>query len=714
MIIDLPNGDSIDVPDDAPPQVMQAIRQKVAGIVAQAPAQQEPPGKLESFGRDLIGGFGRAAAMAPRAAQMIAGTFGHSDTTPDKSGTTTNPRTNALARTLGDAADSTEQYWDEFAGKSTNPKLAQMMARGAGGAMAGGAPTPIAAVAGASAGAGGFVGSKLAPGNPLAQGLAELAGGVLGGGAASLASRARPQSANLAREAMEGMSPAQLEKAAAYQAQAKAAGHDIDLAQALVATNPGGAGNLESIRNMLAGRSQGNEVQRVLRGQPQALTTEAELTSRSLPGYNYSPEQNAANLQETATAAIKKATDSRSAQVKGLYAKAGDLPPAARDELVDLVKGMINKPGASEVLQAKGQEIIRKLSGQDDTLAMAVTSAKERLNTATSASERAAARADLAAANAAVASATTKPLKALDVDTWIGELAGPFKGQPLKVAYPRERGQVKGLAGTLNNRFQELSPEVAAAEREFKRITETTINPLKQGPVGTLTQAGGYDPATAAMVSKFDGMMNNGVDPTARISSVKTAAKELAKVDPDAFESSFKGWVSRKVQDAMEEGTKESPLPSDPAFPAKLYDTMFRSKLRWQGIKDATAQMAEIRGEKPEEVIRGLEALKTLTVAMKSNPGKAGGISPTDLKRLGGSSAIANTVRVASFLPANRLGEGIERTILGNTLEQFDRILTQPDGHKMLIELGKVPVMSRQAQVILGTFGSMHSDSPTD
>ena len=96
---------------------------------------------------------------------------------------------------------------------------------------------------------------------------------------------------------------------------------------------------------------------------------------------------------------------------------------------------------------------------------------------------------------------------------------------------------------------------------------------------------------------------------------------------------------------------------------------------------------------------------------MKNRPDKVGGVAPTDLDEVGGASNIANAMRVFSFLPVNKAAQSVENMALSKTLSQFDTILTSPEGAKMLIALGKVPVMSRQAQVILGTFGGAAGNS---
>jgi hypothetical protein len=698
-LIDLPDGNQLDVPDNATPEMLMAVRAKLQGMeqFRNASKVQEPAGFIESFGRDLASGFGHGAANIIRGAATAAGAF--------------LPKGNGLADSLNSAAGSAEDYWNEVGSKSTNNSYGQGVARGIGGAATAGAPTPTTLIAGAGAGAGAAMADNLTNGqpNPLLRAGASMLGGVAAGTGAVLAARVRPQSTDVAREALEGITPEQLNSAQAYKNAMAATGSDIDLVQALQATG-GHSGNLGSIRNFLAQRSQGDQVQKTLRGQPEQLARQAELTIRSLPGENYSAQQNANNVQQTASDVLAQAQKSRSAAVKDLYAAAGDLPVNARNDLGQILNKFAMQPGATEVLKGKAAEFAQKLLGNDPKLGEAVDAAQAALAAAKRPSERAVAQQALATANGAVQGAKSKPLSALDVNTWIGELAGPWKGQDLKVAYPKEQGQIKGLAGELNQRFQDLSPDVAKAAATFKDITNSTVAPLKQGPIGLLNQAHGADPSTAAMVSKFEKLMNKGTDPTAKVSDIATAVTELGTQDPTAFQDAFKGWVSRKMQGAIELGVGDVPLSK--TNPGELYNNLFKDPLQWHGIKDATAGMAKLQGEKPEEVIRGLENLRQLTIAMKNRPEAVGGVSGADLKQLGGSSNVANVVRIASFLPANRLGESIERATFNKTLSQLDTILTSPEGAKMLIELGKVPVMSKKAQVILGTWGAVSGNAP--
>ena len=754
-VVKMPDGQLVDMPDQLTPD--QA---------AQLESLHKPASPLESFGRDLVGGFGQAAALAPRAAQMLTGHVGKADEglPPEQSGTVTNPRTNNMSRFFGDMADSTEQYWKEVQNKSTNPWPVQAITRGVGGAAAapvGGVP---ALAAGGGAGLATEIAQKVSPNNPVLATGAGLVGGVLAGSAAGWAGSARPQSANLAREAMEGISPEQLQTAGAFQAKMRAQGHDIDLAQALSATSETGGGNLTTIRNTLANSAHGMKTQAVLREQPTAIAREAEMAVAGLPGKNINPEANANLVQQTATEVLEKIKQDRSATWKRVLDKSieeqrklgqGRVDQAVM-EATKTVKDLVAvHPQVTKVTQSleqalavakraglptdqferqlvAAQKVLKEVEGRHQVAVQAIAKAKEGAKAVDvippDVLAATAKKLDDIIVSHPPGSVEAKELKRLAKNLRNGEdmLNSPeqinqiFKQFTTRLKSPdlKTAGVDAGVAKYLGKTVGELREQLAdgfvpmrKANQAFVDFTKTRVDTLRQGPVGTLAQPHGYDPATQAMVSKFEGMMSKGVDPTAKVSNVRTVAKQLATVNPKAFENGFKGWLSGKVQKALTSGTEELPITSDAQVIPRLYDNLFKDKLQWQGIKDATEQMAVIRGENPAEMIRGLENLHSLTRAAKNSPGAVSGLSPADLKRIGGGSATANLVRVASFLPMNKAGEAIERTVLGNTLKQFDTILTSPEGAKMLIELGKAPVMSRKAQVILGTFAGSYANA---
>lgn len=833
-LVELGDGSQLDVPDDASPEMLQAIKNKLkaSGQFTASTKVPEPPGFFESTARDLASGFGHMASTVARGGAMLAGTFGGVDEEGQKApGTTMAPRTNSLARTLTDAADSAEQYWTGVGNKSTNSDLGKMTMRGAGGSLL--VPTPQSFVSGLGGGAGEYVADKLDGGNdnPLMRVAGNVVGSVLAGTGFGLAARQRPQTAALAREGREGFTDQQWLEGQDYRNSLAKQGIDIDLAQAMQAKF-GSGGNLTSIRDFLAGHRQGNEVQSLLRKQPEQLATEATTTVGSLPGKTWGIDEAANFVQETATkrlqevkatrsqlwedtlangvAALKASEGIKVDAAKAFQAQAGMQLGEARSRVANLLQELqasqkadglssaaannklaqareliasiqsfalprgtaVTNQGSFSTLPVRGQSILNDSITRDAQAASLERGLPPQVVPAPSLAtlslekQLAAARdAEAAAAGnfSTAQSATQKTQTALRATERVPEpllqgmqdkltaLAGNYpnttqsaellalrdklrSGETL-LSSPSQINQVfkefttrlqspdlrtagvdAGTSKYLGSVVDELRNDLGAgfspirdANAAYREFTNTVYNPLKQGPVGTLAQPHGYDPAVQASVTRLESLLNKGVDPQAATSSVGTAARELAAVDPSAFENGFRSWLSRKVQSSIRAGGDGNVLPE--ADPQTLARNVFGNNLQWQGMQDAVAEIARIRGVPPEDLVRGLSNLRQLATAMSNRPGSVGGLSPSDMAQLGGASHTANLIRLAGFMPMNRAGEAVERAVLSKTLKELDTILTSEEGARMLIKFSKVPPTSRAAQTILGSWGAAYGNA---
>lgn len=571
---------------------------------------------------------------------------------------------------------------------------------GAGGLIGGGGAGARAAAMAVAGGAGGAGGSELAAkwfgDNALARTIGAIIGGMSTGTAASkLTSIAAPTKA-LALEAIEGIDPKNLVKAQAYQIRMGKAGTPIDLAQALEAIGEP-ASNLTTLRNVLANSKEGNKVQGILREQPKMLELAADTTVAKLPGNVYQPDVIANNAQELATQIVERAKKSRSASVRELYAQVGELPEEAQRNILSLVKAQASAPGATDGLKKAAEELTEKIAGRKPEVASALAKARERLAAAATPIERQRAQAQIAVLNRQANE--INPIHALDADTALSDAVGPYKGTPMSPVDPKTSGQVRRLAGDVNEGLQKGSPEIAAAEARYRQISQDIVDPLKQGPVGQLMTPRGYKPDVPATQSKLEGIFNAGTDPQAGgPSRILSLAKEFNKADKNAFPDAVKSHLSQKIAKVM-----SSAPEGDPMMAQKLWDTLFSSRTQHQGLRDMAAGVADAHGLPRKEVVRGLENLMQLTKAMKSRPGTVGGLKSDEIFKLGSLSPSANAMRVFGFLPFERAARAVEDVTLGRTLRHMDDILTSPEGAKKLMELGKVPVMSDRAATIFGT-----------
>ena len=524
------------------------------------------------------------------------------------------------------------------------------------------------ALSGLTAGLGEETAGRMTNDNPLARLAGALTGGIGGSAATTFASRAAPQASTLARESIEGLTPKMLDEAKSFQELAGTKGVTVDLAQALEAVGAP-ANNLTTIRNVLATSRHGNRVQEGLRNQPTELEMLGDTTVAGLPGNVRQADVAANNVQAAATARINQAKGERSAEVRPLYEAAGNLPASVRKQLADVLSNSQAAPGLPQ--QAAG------------TLA----TAQGRLK--------------VAPGTGAI------PTHALDFDAVIGDMTGAYKGTPLTPVDPRSAGVVKNAAGKMNTVLRDASPELAAAESRFKQISQDVIDPLKQGPVGQFATPRGYKPDVAAAQTKLTALLNKGEDPAAGGSNIRLLAKELQKVDPEAFPDAVKTYVSGKLGEAFPATIGGSKITSGDAA-GKVYSALFSNRNQWNGLRQAAAASAKSLGQKPEDVVRGLENFAQITKALK-NRVEPGGVRSEEVFQIAGQNYGSDAMRIFGFLPFEKAARRMEDSVMAKTLTQFDKILTSPEGAAKLAELGKVPPLSGKALAIWATMGAAAS-----
>lgn len=671
-------------PDDVTPEAVTERAQKEFGKQVTAldggrqAAGPEEPGVGRKILNSLGAGFGKVAAQMPRALGMVL------------------PLPEEAARNLNTFSDQTAGFYDKL-GEQGVGGLPGAALEGAAGAMAGGgAAAPVNALL---SGAGGGVGSELAARTFGDNGISRLAGGLAGGMAgsfaASLPGRVRPNTQALAETVLKDVGEDKLRAAQAFQESAKKQGVSLDLSQALSAVGVD-APRVRKIRDFLADHDQGEELQKLLATQKPELDVLSTTTVGQLPGTVRQAGDAANNLADAATARIRAEKAARSAAVRGDYAKAGVLTEQGRQELIGAVRSMVTGPGISDEVKSMAAGLEKALSGKVVKQGT-VEQARKLLAEAQKPSARAAAQAQLAAANAE-AGAPAAPLHALDVDTAISDALGPFKN-PLNPANPKVAGQAKGVAGAVNSKLQELSPEVAAAEAKYAALTESNVNPLKRGPVGEIAGVQGSIADKAAPVSRMESFFNQGVNPQASgTSPILSLAKELKATNPQAFPDAAKTVLSNRLNKIDFAGSK------NPA--ADLNKAFFSDPARVQALRDTAAGIADSFGLDRAEVVRGLDNLARISKAAANRPQSVTGLNELEILQKGGQSTGANALRIFGFLPFERTARALENFYFRRSAADFDKLLTTPEGAATLARLGKMNPQDPKAIGLLANFNA--------
>ena len=538
-----------------------------------------------------------------------------------------------------------------------------------------------AAVTGAGAGLGAELGGRMSGDSFLGR----LIGGIVGGFGANkgvnFAAAARPQSSTLAKEAMEGVTPEAMARATELQAAAKAQGVDMDIAQALGAVGAPNS-NLKTLRDVIANTSSGDKVKATLREQPLQLEQLAGKVEASLPGPTVGRNEAANQVTKAATSALD--------EVRADYARAGTVTSKQIGDLVRAIDGQTNAPGASSALKTTADGLKQRLQALQKT-----------------------------GTNNSTYGIGSRDVPALDVNVALGDAMGAYKGSPTYLADPLGTGQVKRLGATLNEQFKTFSPGIRTAEAKYAYLSKTKVDPLKQGPVGQIAGRAGYLDDKQSPAGTLENLFKRGSDPKVADSAreIPILMNTLRKSDPEAVPGAVKEFIRGRLNSAFSSepgATVAAPIGARDSA-SKLYDSLFKTKSQMQGMQDMTAGTARSMGLSPEDVaktVKGMENFAQITRALSNTT--ADGMDWKEVARLGGRSKLASAARTFGMIPFNQAANRFEEAVLAKTFRQFDDILTNPDGLRMLQELSQVSPKSGKALAIMSTFGGTLPNATND
>lgn len=693
------------VPAEVTPEQVTARAQSESGKAVRELDGGEPENQIERKAKVGASAFARDAAGLPALFGDLAGLASqYLPTTPF--GVPPNPQ-EVTARPMGMPLSAAVQSFGPKPETTAEKYLASIAGAVGGSLVGGGGGIARSSFIGGMSGLGSEAGAQIS-GDESAF-LPRLLGGLAGGGLGTITSGRlgiSPRVQELARESLDGVTPKQINEARSFMQAAELDGVRLDAAQALEGVGASPAG-LRVLRDTLANVKEGDQTLKLLRGQPAAIQERGATWLATNPGNVYAPEQAANNLSEAATGVINAAKQARAAEVRGMYDKAGQLTPETSRQMSQFLDDFVNKPGVSDTTKRAVRKLQAKLV--DAPQGPTVAQLQAKLAQATKPSEKAALR--LQIQQAANAKPTFKALHAKDADTMISEFLGPFRGTPLSPVNPTVRGETKAIGKGLNQLLQDASPELKAAEARFGQISRDVVDPLKQGPIGGLATKAGYRADTQASMTKMQTLFSAGRDPATRHSPLLETARKLNKQDPQAFRDAAKTYYSGKISAAFDAdigGAK----PTNKEAAERIYRDLFSNQPQYTGMKDAVTAAAESAGVPPAEALRGLDNFAKIVKAARSQPDQLGGMTKQQIIEMAEKHHGANFVRIFGFLPFERMARNLESATMSKTLREMDKLITTPEGLKILAELSKQPVMSRQALALVATAGAVLSQVP--
>ncbi len=701
-IVKMPDGTLVDMPDNPTPELLAALKAKIsspfAGAKAEGSASPNEPGFLDKawteVKNDATGAYkGLLGVPAALSNLEVAGRRNFIEGQKGK----ISPERQALLE-KGLQRDQQENQNFAMSGHiPTNPGEAyrQSIAGGVAGAMLGpGSIAQKALIGGvsglASEGAGELTGSQFNPQTGQMEGgstLARVGASLLGGGATGAAMTFSSTNAKrLAQEALHDVKPEDLAKAQAGQEAAHAAGIQTNIAQHM----PTGS-NLDAYVNTLANSQHGPVLTGQLRAQPRALEMAAENQLGKLPGSIHSDATIANNAQEAATTVIENGRKSATQAWLAHAPEGAAVSPTSVGKLDQWLKSMAD---------AHPNTSIENLAND----------VRGRLLNPIKAAEP---PPSILGANGLPMNAPPPPQKyltdALQLKGAVSDALDTFGPRMLNTPSlaGRELQKANEIRQALKSIFKAEAKPLADADAAYSKVMDTVVDPLKKSVVGRIAQPLGALDDKEAFASKMMAVLDKGTLPGASTSEIRTFGKAVAKAgQPEVFADSVKTWFAKKIDAALQTKTLEAPEQFAEVLSSQLGSSATETA-RSRGVRDMMATVAENQGMNTKDTaayVKGFEQFRDIISAAAKRPATVGGTNSQQIIDNSSKTATRGLGNVSVITPLRQPALWWSRKVGANSLQEMDRLLSSPEGVKMLITLGSKPAMSPAAVAAVNTF----------
>lgn len=533
---------------------------------------------------------------------------------------------------------------------------------GAASGIIGGPSTLLrSALQGAASGLGAEVAGHVSD-NPLSR----VIGGILGGGAASLAGMPKTSRADLARETLRDAKPEDLDAATKFMREVRAqhpATSGINLAQAMPESS-----NVDAMVGKLANSRYGTHVSAQLRSQPKQVSAAVEGELAALPGTNRPWQDLANNAQDAATDVIKQGyKEAQRAFRQALGDTTPEIPqPAMRvldQRLATLAKEYPNTSmgglveDVRKALRVQGGAAEKSAPGLVDQYGKPLAEKPENVRYLSDALH-------------------VKQAINDNISTY-GSRALNSTGQDPQLM--RTAQQIRKL---FDSTLEQHAPSLSAANRAYNSVMEGTVDPLKKSVIGRIAGRKGADNTVEASKAALQQVFEKGTTPGAARSEILDLEKSLRKSNPEVFQDAAVTWLSEKVTAAGK--SKDGRFPE--AFSSRLTQSLgspATETAQSAGLRDILAGVARARGV-PEDTYQSLPKLMRYVSATAKRPGLVEGASHMDFDQVAGS-AVADAGRRGSLInPLRPLFNAWDRITRGDAYSFVDKLITTPEGVEVL------------------------------
>ncbi len=483
---------------------------------------------------------------------------------------------------------------------------------------------------------------------------ARFFGGVVGGGIPAAANAVRTRPGSVVREAIGTPTRAEQDAAIALQDEARRRGIP------LMGTESLDRGH-QLASNAYAHPSGNATIEEFLKARPAQVETAVNRDLISTTGQRGTPAANAARAQETATQYISDAERARTMATSPFY-------QAAQGDVVNPIPAWMNLQTTAARDFPSGM-----FPHQNRAIADYVT----RL-------------------------AQPEATNAANIDRLYREARDTVQ-RPQIGATSAEQSAVAGLRPVV----QELealsgqSPNIAQGRRLHQNITETTIDPLTAGPLGTIAGRTGFDAAAASPVPRILSVISDAN--TVRPSTIRELYQQLNGTDPRAFP----GIVQTHLENQLDLALKKNRTGENVTSGAKFTQAIAGTPEQRRNFDEMMRGVAIANGQNPADVVRGANTLLTVLDRTGRTPGIGSQTSGRgEMSREMGKNLVADTLGMISLTPMKPLARRWSDSISRSRYTAVAEALTAPDSVQQLAKMARLDpnglTASYMAAVLLG------------
>ncbi len=541
---------------------------------------------------------------------------------------------------------------------------------------------PAAVGAGTTAGLGGEAGEQVT-GQPWGRVVGSLLGGGLAAGATGakdwVMRRTRPNAQKEFVDALTKYTDAsgkkhlipELEQVPARMREAKAQGLTVVAPQVMTKEGP-----MNQALDDLVRHPSGQNVQRILRDQPEEVSLLNSSMAGSIPGQVTNKADVGQRGQQAASGFIdqmkklrsnawkriaKDAPELGQGQVKQLddrlAAYAAMHPNTDKGALAEAIRKSMRNPSvneeevlqeASQLVGVNGKPLVERIAGQSENTFL------------------------------------TSPSMFKDA---VDDAFGNYKQLKLNAGGSTSK-TVAGeheLRKMISDFYDSASPQLADANKTYATLSKVLVNPNRAGVTGRVAGRSGFDdgvPAPDKIFTLFEGGTTNP-----QRSEIRELARDLKTVDPHVFPDAVSTWFQHKLANVADTSAKPTP-----EYSQKVYSSLFGTEAKRQGFRDMVMGVARSYDAKPDEVkaaVRGVDMYIKMLETASRRPMGTPGATTAALRAAAGGDAAADVIQLGSqWMPA-RIARLVREGKANQALAFIDEAFASPEGMERLIALAK-------------------------